>query len=70
MSWLARWSRLPAATDEAEEARAEARRALLDAHNFDQRVDHIAKRTRQIGMRNHFAEAVELAIVPIPKGAK
>ena len=56
--------RQPAATDEAEEARAEARRALTDAHNFHQRVEKVTDRTRQIGLRNHFAEAVEIAIIP------
>lgn len=50
--------------EEADLARAEARRALEDACNFDRRVDHVAGRTRQIGLRNHFAEAVELAIIP------
>lgn len=59
--------RQPVATDEAEEARAQARRALLDARNFDRRVEHVAHRTRQIGLRNHFAESVEVTI--IPKGA-
>lgn len=61
-----RWpfQREAVATDEAEHAREEARRALHDARNFDQRVQHVADRTRRIGLRNHFAEAVELAIIP------
>lgn len=62
------WNRLPVATDEAEDARAQARRALADARNFDRRVDKVTSATRQIGLRNHFAEAVEIAI--IPKGAQ
>jgi hypothetical protein len=60
--------RPPAASDDAEQAQAEARRALADARNFDRRVDRVAGVTRQIGLRNHFAEAVELAI--IPRGVK
>jgi hypothetical protein len=61
------FKRLPAATPEADEASAQARRALLDARNFDQRAQRVAARSLQIGLRNHIGESLEIAI--IPKGA-
>lgn len=49
---------------EAEAAKCEAQRALLDAHNFNRRAEAIGRVSEQIKRRNHIGEAVELVIRP------
>ena len=59
------WRRRACAdSDEAEHAKTQAQRALLDAHNFGRRADAIERAADQIRRRNHIAESLELVIRP------
>lgn len=61
MNWP--WTKREACpTQEAEDAATHAKRALLDAQNFDRRVDRVADELSKTRERNHFAAAVAKAI--------
>jgi len=64
------WRRGGVPSEDAEHAKAQAKRALKDAENFDKRADAAAKRFERTKERNHIAESIEAVIRPVPRRAE